>query len=73
MLGEAWGQNPKAVTPPEWFEVIRLWRICRGGMGYGLMPDAGGVNDQSAWLLDAFAALGAMEARADEEARKAAG
>ena len=40
-------------------------------MGYALLPDAGGVNDQAAWLLDAFAQLGAMEAEADRQAREA--
>lgn len=51
--------------------MIRLLRLCRGGMGYALLPDAGGVNDQAAWLLDAFAQLGAMEAEADRQAREA--
>ena len=46
-------------------------RICRGGMGYALLPDAGGVNDQAAWLLDAFAHLGALEAEADRQAGEA--
>ncbi len=73
MLGEDWQENPARITPPEWFEVIRLWRVCRGAMGYALLPDAGGVNDQAAWLLDALAQLSAMEATADEAARKAAG
>ncbi len=59
------------VTPPEWLEVVRLWRLCRGSMGYGLLPDGGGVNDQAAWLLDAFALLSSLDAAADSAARKA--
>ena len=50
--------------------MIRLLRICRGGMGYALLPDAGAVNDQAAWLLDAFAHLGALEAEADQRAQE---
>ena len=68
MLGEAWDENPRDRVTPDWLEVIRLMRICRGGMGYALLPDAGGVNDQAAWLLDAFAQLGALEAEADRQA-----
>lgn len=53
--------------------MLKLWRICRGGMGYGPLIESGGVLDQAAWLLDAFAALGGMEAEADEAERKARG
>jgi hypothetical protein len=68
VLGEAWDTNPREIVTPDWLEVIRLLRLCRGGMGYALLPDAGGVNDQPAWLLDAFAHLGALEAEADRQA-----
>ena len=53
--------------------MTRLMRVCRGAMGYALLPDAGGVNDLAAWLLDALAQLSAMETTAEEAARKAAG
>lgn len=54
--------------------MISLWRICRpphgmiGGMAAGfipapqVLPEAGGVLDQSAWLLDAFSILDAADA-----------
>jgi hypothetical protein len=41
---------------------VRLtWRH-RGGMAPGPLPDAGGINDQAAWLLEAMALVGAAEA-----------
>jgi hypothetical protein len=63
--------NPRRLVTPEWLEVLRLWRLCQSGLGgYAHWPDAGGVNDQSAWLLDAFALLASLEAeaRATQEA-----
>jgi len=32
-----------------------------GGFGAGYLPDAGGINDQSAWLMDAFGIMSSME------------
>lgn len=33
--------------------------LCRGGMGeLARLPDEGGVNDQSCWLMDAFGIIG---------------
>ncbi len=47
---------------------------CRIGMcGYGSWPDAGGVNDQTAWVLDAFALLSAAEAAMDSVQRHSKG
>jgi hypothetical protein len=42
-------------------DVVRLWRLFQGGFGAGYLPDAGGVNDQSAWLMDAFSLLTSFE------------
>jgi hypothetical protein len=50
--------------------VISAYRLSRGGMARGWLPDAGGFNDQPAWLLAAFAILAAEEDRI-EQARKA--
>jgi hypothetical protein len=33
-------------------------------------PDPGGVGDQAAWVVDAFAALAAMESALDAERRR---
>ena len=43
-----------------------------GGMG-GIQtwPDAGGVNDQAAWLVDAFRRLASINADLDKAARPA--
>ncbi|MFC3002894.1 hypothetical protein [Falsiroseomonas tokyonensis] len=35
--------------------------------GLAFMPDGGGVNDQAAWLLDAFRFLAGLEAAAMKE------
>jgi hypothetical protein len=41
-----------------------------GGIAH--WPDAGGVNDQAAWVVDAFAALGGIDAALDEVRRQLA-
>jgi len=41
---------------------VRLWSNCRGETGFAHWPDPGGVNDQAAWVVDAFAALSAIDA-----------
>jgi hypothetical protein len=34
---------------------VNLFVQCRSGTGgYACLPDAGGMNDQGAWLMDAF-------------------
>jgi hypothetical protein len=38
-------------------------------MAVGWLPEAGGVNDQAAWLWAAFRILSAEEARLDEQRR----
>ena len=54
--------NPKFRVPAGYFETIRIWRMCQGGMGYtGTWPDPGGIYDQAAIMLDAFSVLGAAE------------
>jgi len=70
--GEEWPDNPRYKVPEPFHVFVRLWAVCRSGMG-GLAhwPDAGGVNDQAAWVVDAFSALAAMEAEFDK-AREAA-
>lgn len=44
-------------------DFVRVWMGCRGGMGgYACWPDAGGVGQQAAWTVRAFAVLSAAEA-----------
>ena len=51
-----------------------VWAACRGGMGgVAHWPDAGGVNDQAAWVVDGFAVLGRIDAALDAEQRQLAG
>lgn len=62
LFGEIYPSNPKChLLDNDWEAlraVIRLWRYATNG----ILPDAGGVNDQPAILLDAFAVLSAAEA-----------
>lgn len=61
-----WWRNPRHLLPRAWMAVVALWRQSQGGMGRGWLPEAGGINQQPAWLMDAFAILGAEEARLDK-------
>jgi hypothetical protein len=71
--GDAWAENPRLVIAEPWHAFVRLWAACRGGMGgIAHWPDAGGVNDQAAWVVDAFTALGGIDAALDEVRRQLA-
>jgi hypothetical protein len=71
VAGEPWpGDNPRLTIGPEWHEFVRLWSACRGEAGTAHWPDAGGVVDQAAWVVDAFATLNAIyAAMVESEAR----
>ena len=56
-----WVGNPRHAVPPAAFHVVRLYYRHKGGMAPGPLPDAGGTNDQAAWLLSAFGILAAAE------------
>lgn len=72
MGGRPWPENPRLSVPDEWHELVRLWLRCRADMGgYAQLPDAGGMNDQSAWLMDAFADIGGAWAQQDKQERPA--
>ncbi|MCA3280538.1 MAG: hypothetical protein ING10_14825 [Roseomonas sp.] len=74
MAGEAWAENPRITVPEAYHAFVRLWAACRGGMGgIAHWPDAGGVNDQAAWVVDTFAALRGIDAALDEVRRRLAG
>ncbi|RVT97897.1 hypothetical protein EOD42_08895 [Rhodovarius crocodyli] len=62
--------NPRLTIPDDWHELVRLWCRCRGDMG-GLahLPDPGGINDQSAWLIDAFGQIGGAWATQEDQER----
>jgi hypothetical protein len=68
MVGErVFAINPIYAIPAAIFHIVSLWNRCQSGMG-GLaqLPDAGGLNNQAAWLVEAFAILD----RAADEQRK---
>lgn len=63
-----WPLNPRHIVPRGYLHVVRLWNRCRAGMGgLAVLPEAGGINQQPAWLIHAFGMLDA----ADEEMRRA--
>lgn len=71
MGSEPWPQNPAWIVPEPYRELVRLWALCRRPEGgYAGWPDPGGLNDQPAWLVDAFRQLGGTAALWDEERRK---
>jgi hypothetical protein len=49
--------------------VIAAYRLSRGGMGRGWLPEPGGVNAQPAWMIAAFAILAAEEDRIERATR----
>lgn len=58
-----WRTNPRLACPPGAKHAVALWFRSRGGMGGpGPLPEAGGVNDQPAWLLAAFGVLAGCDA-----------
>ncbi len=61
-----WRCNPRLVLPPAALHAVRLYARHRGGMAPGPLPDAGGINDQAAWLMEAFGVLGAAEEAAEK-------
>jgi hypothetical protein len=74
VAGEPWpGGNPRLTVPPAWHDVVRLWAACRdpeGGIAH--WPDAGGVGDQSAWIVDAFSVLSRLIAAMQDHERSQA-
>jgi hypothetical protein len=52
---------------------VRLWSACQGAEGTAHWPDAGGINDQAAWVVDAFRALANADHRMREQRSKRGG
>ncbi len=51
--------------------MVRLWRLFRAGLGgAGYLPDPGGVFDQPAAMLEAFAIMSSAEAELDDQAKR---
>jgi hypothetical protein len=57
-IAERFGENPKRLVRAAETAMVRLWSYCRPGMGGPrLLPDAGGVQDQCAVMLEALAIM----------------
>jgi hypothetical protein len=65
-----WWRNPRLLLPRAWMLALALWRQSQGGMARGWLPEPGGVHDQPAWLMEAFAILSAEEARLDRQEKR---
>jgi hypothetical protein len=55
LFGEIYTSNPARLVGPDEAEIVMLWRFLNGGFSAGPLPEAGGLLDQSAWLMDAMA------------------
>jgi len=53
----------------EWQDFVRLWAACRSENGIAHWPDAGGLNDQAAWVVDGFAVLSSLSERWTQASR----
>jgi hypothetical protein len=71
--GDEWAENPRLVLPPEWLDLVRMWHVCRGESGIAHWPDAGGIGDQAAWVVDAFQAISSIDARDRAEQQRRSG
>jgi len=65
-----WRRNPRLVVSPGAMHAVRLYYQHKGGMAPGPLPDAGGVNDQAAWLMAAFNILGGIERAWEKDGRR---
>ena len=73
VAGDVWPDNPRLVIPAPWHDFVRLWAACQGGMGgVAHWPDAGGVADQAAWVVDAFAMLTTADAQLESAGKRRA-
>lgn len=71
IAGEFYPDNPAKRIGHGERAVIALWDAARGGeFGAGPLPDTGGVNDQSAWLLDALRVVGGAHAALTKNPRE---
>ncbi len=60
LFGEVYPENPRFALGEGDFEMLRLWRLYQAGTA---LPERGGVMDQAAAMLDAFAIMSAAEAQ----------
>ena len=61
--------NPRDAVPDWASDVVQLWALCRSEFGLAHLPDPGGMNRQSAWLMDAFSVCTAAEIELRKEER----
>lgn len=57
VLGDLWQFNPRWVVTDGEKEMVRLWAMGGGLDGVSHLPEAGGLLDQAAVMVDAFAII----------------
>lgn len=57
VLGDLWRFNPRHVFTTGDQEMVRLWAMAGGLDGLRMLPEAGGLLDQAAIMVDAFAIM----------------
>lgn len=68
-MGKEYRTNPRELVEPWAFHVVQTWALCRGEFGMLHFPDTGGVNDQAAWLMEAFGVCADAEIKLKAEAK----
>jgi hypothetical protein len=73
VLGVTYQTNPADLVQPWANHIVNLCNMCAGEFGLAHLPDPGGLNDQSAWLMDAInicRSVGAKLSEAERDANK---
>ncbi len=59
VLGDLYSINPRFLLSEDDYDMLRLWQMFQSSFGAGHLPEGGGVMDQPALMLDAYAAMSA--------------
>jgi hypothetical protein len=63
VFGELYDTNPRFLLSENDLEMVSLWRLFQGSeFASGYLPDSGGVMEQPAIMMDAFAVMNHAEA-----------
>jgi hypothetical protein len=67
LFGELYEENPRYLLDESYWDMINIWRLFKGGTAGGHLPEAGGVMDQAAIMMDSFIIMDNAEAEFKKE------